>query len=593
MEDSVTQIKQKLDIVDVINSYVSLKKSGRNYKSVCPFHSEKTPSFMVSQELQIYKCFGCGAAGDMFNFIEAIEGVDFPRALEILAERSGVKLIKSEAYDEQSQIKRKIYSINELTTKFYQYILLKEKAGKVALKYLEKDRGLSEKTIKDFKIGYAPNTWETLRKFLHSKGYKDEEMVSAGVIVKRNEGDGFIDKFRGRVVFPLIDVGGKVVGFTGRTIFNHDPKYLNTSDTPVFHKSFFLFGLDRSRVSIKKEGVVFVEGQMDAISAFQSGIGNIVSISGTALTDSQLSILSRYTQDITFCFDSDFAGIEASYRAIEMAEKRNFNIKIAILPDEYKDLDDLVRANISEAKRVLKNSVPVYDFFIATSLKRNNKATAIGKKTIMEELVPLFSKISNQVLLDHYAKQISSELNLSLETVFSMLKNENKYQGGKYDEIEEFDQKFPIEKRGIEGYFLSLLFKIPLDLAKEYIGKIKKEDFLNEELGEIFIELSDYLQDRKTDINIKSFLGKFESEDRKKIVSDLYLWNSEFIEVIEKEEKELVKELSNIVERIKKDSTKRQLQILSDEIRMAETKKEEKELEKLTKRFEKLSKSLI
>jgi len=177
MEDSVTQIKQKLDIVDVINSYVTLKKSGRNYKAVCPFHNEKTPSFMVSQELQIYKCFGCGAAGDMFNFVEAIEGVDFPRALELLAEKAGVKLVKSEAYDEQNQLKKKIYQINEISTKFYQYVLLKQKVGNKALKYLTKERKINEKSIKDFRLGYAPDSWDTLSNFLLSKGFKEEELV--------------------------------------------------------------------------------------------------------------------------------------------------------------------------------------------------------------------------------------------------------------------------------------------------------------------------------------------------------------------------------------------------------------------------------
>ena len=604
MEDTVTQIKQKLDIVDVVNSYVSLKKSGRNYKAVCPFHSEKTPSFMVSQELQIYKCFGCGAAGDMFNFVEAIEGVDFPRAMEILAERAGVKIVKSEAYDEQSKIKRTIYSINELSTKFYEYVLLKQKAGKKALNYLKKDRKLTEETIKEFRLGYAPNAWDILYKFLRSKGVKDEDMLTSGVIVKRNEKEGFIDKFRGRVVFPLIDVGGKVVGFTGRTIFNHDPKYLNTSDTPVFHKSFFLFGLDRARVNIKKEGVIFVEGQMDAISAFQAGIDNVVGVSGTALTDSQLAILSRYTQDLTFCFDSDFAGVEASYRAIEMAERRNFNIKVAILPEPFKDLDDLIKSDSKEAKKVLKNSVPVYDFFIATSLRRNNKTTALGKKAIMEDLSPVFSKVSNQVLLDHYAKQISSELDLSLETVFSMFKKGVSAEDNKYEKIEESDQKFPVKIRMLEGYAINLLLKAPIEISKENIKKLKKEDFENIEIGEIFEELRKYIEDRKTDINIKSFLNKFEGAKRN-LVSDLYMWDAGgdgkgdnrvdgkegSFEGID--EKELTKELSDVCLRIKKDSVKRQLQILSDEIKIAETKKEEKELERLTKKFEKLSKSLL
>ncbi len=592
MEDSVNQIKQKLDIVDVINGYVSLKKSGRNYKAVCPFHNEKTPSFMVSQELQIYKCFGCGAAGDMFNFVEAIEGVDFPRALEILADKAGVKISKSEAFDIQNQLKKKIFQINEISSKFYQYVLLNQKAGKKALDYFLKDRKISEKSIKDFRLGYAPDSWETLCKFLRSKGFKDEDLILSGVAVKRNVGQGVIDKFRGRVIFPFIGVDEKVLGFTGRTVFNREPKYLNTGETAVFHKSFFLFGLNKSRVNIKKEGAIFVEGQTDVISAHQNGIENVICVSGTALTDSQLEILSRYTQEITFCFDSDFAGVEASYRAIELAEKRNFNVKIAVISEPYKDLDEILRSDVDKAKKILKNPIPAYDFFLATALKRNNKETALGKKAIMEELVPIFSKISNQVLFEYYAKQLSSELDISEDTVFSMLKKGTSEKNDDYWKLQDSDQKFPIKNRKIEGYLISLLFKAPLEKSKDIAEKLKAEDFLNESILEIFVELKKYLEDRKSDINIKTFMNKFEGE-KKDLVSELYMWDQEGRLETEDSVKDIEKDLDDICDRVKKDSVKRQLQILSNEIKIAETKKEEDELERLTKKFEKLSKSLL
>ena len=587
--DQVEEIKQKLDIVDVINSYVGLKKSGRNYKALCPFHGEKTPSFMVSQELQIYKCFGCGAAGDIFNFVEAIEGVDFPRALEILADRAGVKLVKSEAYDAQSQIKKQIYEINELATQFYQYVLFKQKAGKKALTYLKKERKLTEETIKEFRIGYAPDSWDTLYKYLLSKKIKLEDMANAGVIVKRAEGGGYIDKFRGRIVFPLIGVEEKVIGFTGRTLFARDPKYLNTGDSPVFHKSFFLYGLNKNRVALKKEGAIFVEGQMDLISAFQTGIYNVICVSGTALTDSQLVILSRYTQDITFCFDSDFAGVEASYRAIEMAEKRNFNVKVVVLPEPYKDIDELIKADESAAKKLLKNAVPVYDYFLVTSLKKQNKETALGKKAIMEELVPVFSKITNQVLLDHYAKEMAKELNLSEETVFSMLK---KTPQEREEELENMgvEESVQIKRQQADAYFVSLLLKTPIKLAKEFSKKLKKEDFASSELSDIFEEVSDYIAKRKTSINIKSLISKF-NEEKGKMVSELYLWDLEGKD--EEDEKLIAKELQDMVDRIGKDSLKRQLKSLSEEIKIAETRKEEEEVERLTKRFEKLSKGLL
>ena len=592
MEDAVTQIKQKLDIVDVIGSYVSLKKSGRNYKALCPFHNEKTPSFMVSQELQIYKCFGCGVGGDIFNFVEAIEGVDFPRALEILAEKAGVKLVKSKDYDAQSQIKKKIYEINEITTKFYQYMLLKHKVGTRALNYLKKERKLNENSIKIFRLGYAPDSWNALCGFLRKKGFKEEDLVLSGVAVKRSSGNDIIDKFRGRVVFPLINTDNRVLGFTGRTIFDREPKYLNTSETPVFHKSFFIFGLDKNRLNIKKTGAVFVEGQMDVISAYQCGIKNVVCVSGTSLTENQLDILSRYTQDVAFCFDSDFAGIEASYRAIEMAEKKNFNVRAVLIPEPFKDLDDLIKSDANRAKEVIGNPIPIYDFFLTTVLKKYDKRTAIGKKKIMEDLVPIFSKISNRILFDHYVKQISSELEISENTIYSLFKEVPSEREKSYEEFRELEEKSLPQVYGLEGHFISLVLKSPIDSARSAVEKLKKEDFLNEKVAEIFNRLKTYLKDRKTDINIKTFLNKLD-EDLKEITSELYLWD--FMEEGDSEEgkKVLERELKEVIERIKKDSVRRQLQIISSDIKMAETRKDNKEVERLTKKFEKLSKNLL
>ena len=592
MEDAVTQIKQKLDIVDVIGSYISLKKSGRNYKALCPFHNEKTPSFMVSQELQIYKCFGCGVGGDIFNFVEAIEGVDFPRALEILAEKAGVKLVKSKDYDAQSQIKKKIYEINEITTKFYQYMLLKHKVGANALNYLKKERKLNEDSIKTFRLGYAPDSWDTLCGFLRKKGFKEEDLILSGVAVKRSSGNDIIDKFRGRVVFPLINTDNRVLGFTGRTIFDREPKYLNTSETPVFHKSFFIFGLDKNRLNVKKTGAVFVEGQMDVISAYQCGIKNVVCVSGTSLTENQLDILSRYTQDVAFCFDSDFAGIEASYRAIEMAEKKNFNVRAVLIPEPFKDLDDLIKSDANRAKEVIGNPIPIYDFFLTTVLKKYDKRTAIGKKKIMEDLVPLFSKISNRILFDHYVKQISSELEISENTIYSLFKEVPSEREKSYEELRELEEKSLPQIYGPEGHFISLVLKSPIDSAKSAVEKLKKEDFLNGKIAEIFSRLKMYLKDRKTDINIKTFLNKLD-EDLKEITSELYLWD--FMEEGDSEEgkKVLERELKEVIERIKKDSVRRQLQIISSDIKMAETRKDNKEVERLTKKFEKLSKNLL
>ena len=295
--DQINEIKQKLDIVDVINPYVSLTKSGKNYKGVCPFHSENTPSFMVSQDLQLFKCFGCGEGGDIFKFIQKIEGVDFHQSLEILAEKAGVTLEKS-SYDKEADNRKVLLEINHLAALFFQFILLKHPLGKPALEYVKKKRKMDDETIRNFGVGYALDSWDTLYRALSKKGDTAKDIVDAGLAVARSNGSGHIDKFRDRIMFPLVDINGKVVGFTGRTISNKEPKYLNTSSTPIFNKSTFLFCMDKAKVHIKKAGAIVVEGQMDALTSHQFGISNVVASGGTSLTTGQLKVLSRYTTDL-------------------------------------------------------------------------------------------------------------------------------------------------------------------------------------------------------------------------------------------------------------------------------------------------------
>jgi DNA primase len=586
--DQVSQIKQKLDIVDVVGSYVPLKKSGRNYKSPCPFHSEKTPSFMVSQELQIYKCFGCGASGDIFSFIQQIEGVDFPSALEQLADRAGIKLEKDQ-YDPDSGLKKEIYFINDLTAKFYHYLLTKHTLGKVALEYLTVKRGLSLATIDEFLLGYAPDGWDHLYSFMLKKGLKAENLLKAGVTVPRQSGSGSVDKFRARITFPLTSVDGKIVGFTARTLGNNEPKYLNTGETLVFHKTYFLFGLDKNKLNIKKEGATFVEGQMDLISAYQAGIKNVVSVSGTSLTDNQLVQLKRYTNDITFCFDSDTAGVAASYRAVEMAERQNFNIKVALIPSPYKDLDELIKADREAAAKALKASVPVYDYYLVTAIKKHDRNSALGKKLIMDELITLFSRISNPVLLDHYTKLIARELDLSEDSVSSVMRK------GATGELPSYDKGSPEEvfigtKKDSEGYLLALLLKAEVEIAKKYVEKVKPEEYQSEASKVIAEKLAETLEDRKKPININVFMKDFD-EETKKTVSDLYMWDIPVLEL--GDEAKISSEMELTVKRIKSGTTKSSLKALSEEIKLAELEKDSDKIEKLTKKFERLSKGLL
>ena len=419
--DEVEQIKQRLSVVDVVGQYVTLHKSGKNYKGLCPFHGEKTPSFMVSGDLGIYKCFGCGKSGDIFTFVQDIEGVDFVHALKQLADRAGVELAERNA-DPNAQLKKKILEINHLTTEFYRYILLKHKLGVEGLTYCRKKRKLTDKTILDFKLGFAPSSWDLLYNVLLKKGYSESELIAAGVALKKNNGTGCIDKFRNRLIFPLKDVDGSVIGFAGRSLGDEQPKYLNTSETLVFHKSFFVYALDKTRLYLKKKGIVLVEGYMDAISAHQLGFDNVVAASGTSLTLTQLKILKRYSDDLTFCFDSDTAGSAATLRAIELAENLGFNIKVALLPKGIKDLDELAAKGQPAVAAVLDNTIGAYDFYLADALKKNDKTSAIGKKKILQGLAGIYSKISNEVVFDHYVKKLSDELNIEPDLVVASIK---------------------------------------------------------------------------------------------------------------------------------------------------------------------------
>lgn len=589
MKDPVSEIKQHIDIADLIGTYLPLKKAGRNYRTTCPFHSEKTPSFMVSPELQIYKCFGCGEAGDIFSFVQKIEGIDFSAALEHLAERAGVKLEKR-SYDPQNQLKKQIFFINSLSAQFYHKILFSKKTGSSAIKYLKKDRGLKLETIKDFKIGYAPQTWDLLFRFLTKKGIKTEDMLAAGVVIKKRESEGYLDKFRGRIMFPLTGIDGKIVGFTGRAMFNKEPKYLNTAETPVFYKTSFLYGLDKARVFLKNEGVIFVEGQMDVIKAHQEGIKNVVASSGTALTETQLNLLSRYTKDLNFCFDPDNAGITAMHRAIEMAEKQDFNIKVIPIPENFSDLDDLLTKDNSLAKKVIKKPIPIYDFFIAAALKKYDKKAPHDKKKILEDLAPRFSFIKNSVLIDHYTKELSKELDLSHETVAELFfkKSKNLTDQRIKEKIEDTISHEETKKTSPESYMVSLLLKADIDKTREHAYKLESEDFFDTNIKTVFEELTRFLSSEKGELNIKKFADSLKDE-LKDTFEALYLFD---LGKIVDDEKLLEREINDTIDRIKKIRIKSDLKNLTEQIKIAEKENNVKQIDKLTKEFDKLSKKL-
>ena len=422
MDNQVEEIKQKVNIVDVINRYVPLKKRGRHHFACCPFHGEKTPSFTVSEELQIFKCFGCGKAGDVFTFLQEYERIDFREALEELAKLSGVTLIKSSLIDHQESKKKLLIEINSQVAKFYNYIILSHPLGKNALEYI-KNRGITLETIKTFNIGFSPEDSKYLSNFILKKGYKIDDLISTGTFGKSRFGSSLYDRFNGRLTFPLFDYRNQIVGFSGRILptskNSNLAKYINSPETEIYHKSQMLFGLNLAKEAIRQENfVIIVEGEFDMISPYQSGFKNIVALKGTAFTQEQLQLLRRYTDTLILALDSDFAGDNAARKSIELADSMEFDIKVLNLGDKYKDPDEAIKSDPEFFKSQLKKAMDVWDFIIQSQLKIHDINTVKGKKEVLNVILPFLVKIKNSVVKSDYFKKLANEINSSEESIY-------------------------------------------------------------------------------------------------------------------------------------------------------------------------------
>ncbi|OGD83703.1 DNA primase, partial [Candidatus Curtissbacteria bacterium RBG_13_40_7] len=370
--DQKDEVKSKVDIVEIISGYLPLKKAGRNFAGLCPFHSEKTPSFMISPDRQVFKCFGCGESGDVFTFLEKIEGWEFRETLEELAKRVGVKLERF-APTSSSKLKEKLLEISKLASTFYRHLLEKHPAGEKARQYLLK-RGIKKPIWEKYSLGYSPAGWENSLQFLTKRGFSIPDIAASGLVVAREEtsrissqSGGYYDRFRDRLIFPLKDSRGTVLGFAGRVMGIGEPKYLNSPDTPIFNKGSLLFGLDVAREFIRKENeTVLVEGKFDVLSANQAGVGHVVASKGTALTDKQVAQLGRLCETVSICFDTDLAGDAAARRGIELLDLAGVNVKVVGL-GKYKDPDEYIKTDVSGFKSAIKKAMNIYDYFIQSA----------------------------------------------------------------------------------------------------------------------------------------------------------------------------------------------------------------------------------
>ncbi len=417
--DAKDRIKEQLNIVDVIGEYVQLKRAGSNYKGLCPFHGEKTPSFMVSDERQIFHCFGCHEGGDVISFIQKAEHLEFIDALKLLADRAGIQLEEFK-HDRQHSKKQRLYEVCQTAERFYHSVLRSTPAAREALEYLH-TRGVQDTSIDTWKLGYAPDSWDTTMKALMSKKFTDAEILEAGIAI-RNEKGRVYDRFRGRVMFPLHDATGKTVGFTSRILPSKDDgktgKYINTPQTPIYNKSQLLYGLHKAKKAIaREESVILVEGNMDVVMSHQAGVEHVVAASGTALTEQHLATLARLTNNLYLSFDADAAGLAAALRSIQLALQHGFDIHMIVLDEHHdrtdiKDPADAVAVDPAIWKNAIAHAIPLMEHVMRHWEQVHDVQSAQGKAAMVKELLPYVSYMKDSVVVSHWVSKVCQRFDI-------------------------------------------------------------------------------------------------------------------------------------------------------------------------------------
>ncbi len=416
----IDEVKQKIDIVEVISQYATLKKAGRNLTALCPFHSEKNPSFFVYPEQQSWHCFGaCNTGGDVFAFVMKKEGLDFGEALRTLAERAGVTLPSRTAQREKKEEKEEFYSINDAAALYFHNLLLNSPAAEKARKYATQ-RGFTLKTIADFQLGFSLDGWEDLKQYLKEKGHTEETMVAAGLLSKSDDGRTY-DRFRGKLMFPIRDSRGRVTGFGARVLDDSLPKYVNSPQTPTFDKSGTLYGIERAAAEIRKQDrAIIMEGYMDVIMAHQNGSSNAVASMGTAITETQVNILRKLSKNLVLSLDADAAGEEAMLRTVNYENILNNEIRVIILP-EGKDPDDVIKEDINNWQILIDRAVPLIDFMFEKTTANLDLSTARDKSGAVENLLPVIAAISDPIRQAHYLQKMAGLVDVDMGTIKASL----------------------------------------------------------------------------------------------------------------------------------------------------------------------------
>lgn len=583
---SIQEIKDRLNIVDVLSSYIQLKKAGTNYKANCPFHHEKTASLMVSPSKQIWHCFGCGEGGDIFGFMMKYENVDFQEALRILAERAGVELPKFTRQNAaQEQYKDKLFRINDLAARFYHETLMKSHAAEGARNYLQK-RGLSYATLRDWQIGYSPSEFHVLENFLLKKGFDLKEMIDAGVSSKSPKGDVY-DRFFGRITFPIVNYSGETAGFTARILDDSAKaaKYVNSPETQVYSKGRVIFGLYQAKQEIRKQDcAIVVEGNMDVITAHQAGFKNVVASSGTAFTYEQLQMLSRLTKNLKFAFDTDAAGATATRRALESALQLGFTVYILNIKDA-KDPDELIKKDPKLFAETSQNAPLYLDYFFEKSFENYDPTSVQQKKEIAASLVPLLRQLSDPLEAAHYIRILAQRLNTPEKTVYELIAR-HKAQAPQRAASKSEKQPAPLLKPKnyqLEQKLLGYALFRP-EYAKEIFENCADSDFSDSELQPVIAALRNKPEDQSPD----DFIASMPDQELAKLA--LFMVESEYHQldnssVFDKQYRQTLREFVT-------NNVKIAMKSVMTEMALAEQKKDKEKINELNQKFLELSKNL-
>jgi len=598
MDSQIEEIKNKLNVLDVIGSYIKLTKTGINYRGVCPFHSEKTPSFFVSPTRQMWHCFGCGAGSSIFDFIMKIEGVEFGDSLRILANKAGI-VLKRENVELRTE-RQRLYEICDLACKFFEK-QMEEGVGKEAEEYLI-SRGIAKDSIKKWRVGYSPDTWNSLTDFLVGRNYKREEIIKAGLAIKKEGSNDSYDRFRGRIIFPVFDLNSAVIGFGGRVFKqqNETAKYINTPQTLLYDKSNVLYGLNAAKLAIRKQNqCVVTEGYTDVIMCHQAGFENTIAASGTALTERHLNLLKRYSDNLVLAFDMDVAGDSATKRGINLAETQGFNIKIIGSYGEGKeksDPADIIKKDIKIWEESVKKAKSIMDYYFDSAFYNFDKSSPSGKKEVGKIILPAIKRLQNKIEQSHWVQKLANMLSVKEEVVLEeMSKIKVSLIHEPKIEEKEIDLKSIPEnqrKRLIEEKIVALILKNP-----DYIETIEEQyqGLFSEKIGKFIKRLKEVIElpqsQLKQEEEKKDFKNQFleivsDDGEFKNFIAALSLrGDAEYVEDGEDEIKLCLFELKNI-------ELKEKLGRISEEIKQAESKAEHQKVNSLVEEFNKLTKDL-